>query len=134
MIEPLWNRNFVDHVQITVGEQAGIETRADYYEGAGALRDMLQNHLMQLLTLVAMEPPAALEADTLRDEKVKVLRSIRPISPELIAAHVVRGQYRPGSADGQQMAGYRSEAGVAKESNTQTYLAATFFITNCHSP
>src|SRR5258708_5138777 len=130
MIEPLWNRNFVDHVQITVGEQAGIETRADYYEGAGALRDMLQNHLMQLLTLVAMAPPSPLQADTLRDEKVKVLRSIRPISPELIAAHVVRGQYGPGSADGQQMAGYRSEAGVAKESNTETYVAAKFFIDN----
>src|SRR5258708_37765033 len=92
---------------------------------------MVQNHLMLLLTLVAMEPPAALEADTLRDEKVKVLRSIRPISPELIAAHVVRGQYGPGSADGEQMAGYRSEAGVAKESNTETYVAAKLFISTC---
>ena len=130
MIEPLWNRNFVNHVQITVGEQAGIETRADYYEGAGALRDMLQNHLMQLLTLVAMEPPAALEADTLRDEKVKVLRSIRPFSAELIDSQIVRGQYGPGNADGKQMAGYRSEAGVAKESTTETYVAAKFLIDN----
>ena len=80
LIEPLWNRNYIDHVQITVAERAGVETRADYYDHAGALRDMLQNHLMQLLTLVAMEPPPALEADALRDEKVKVLRSIRPIA------------------------------------------------------
>ena len=87
LIEPLWNRNFIDHVQITVAESNGIEKRADYYDQAGALRDMLQNHLMQLLTVVAMEPPAVLEADTLRDEKVKVLRSIRPISKRAVHAH-----------------------------------------------
>jgi glucose-6-phosphate 1-dehydrogenase len=130
MIEPLWNRNFVDHVQITVAEQAGIENRADYYDKAGALRDMLQNHLMQLLTLVAMEPPAALEADTLRDEKVKILRSIRPIPRRAVHAHAFRAQYGAGRIDGKQVPGYRDEAGVAKDSITETYIAAKFFIDN----
>ena len=130
MIEPLWNRNFVDHVQITVGEQAGIETRADYYDKAGAMRDMLQNHLMQLFTLVAMEPPAALEADTLRDEKVKVLRSIRPISRDAVHAQAVRAQYGSGTVEGRQVPGYHGESGVGKDSTTETYIAARFFIDN----
>ena len=94
------------------------------------MRDMVQSHLMQLLTLVAMEPPAALEADTLRDEKVKVLRSIRPISPDAVHAHAVRGQYGPGSVEGRQVPGYRGETGVGKESATETYVAAKFFIDN----
>jgi glucose-6-phosphate 1-dehydrogenase len=130
MIEPLWNRNFVDHVQITVGEQAGIETRADYYDKAGAMRDMLQNHLMQLLTLVAMEPPAALEADTLRDEKVKVLRSVRPIPSDAVHACAVRAQYGPGTIDGMEVSGYLGESGVGKDSTTETYTAAKLFIDN----
>lgn len=126
MIEPIWNRNYIDHVQITVAESEGVGTRAGYYEGTGALRDMLQNHLMQLLTLAAMEPPATLEADALRDEKVKVLRSIRPLSTADVASHAFRAQY----GAGRNMHAYVEEEGVAKTSVTETYVAARFFIDN----
>ncbi len=128
IFEPLWNRRYVDHVQITVAESIGIEGRGGYYEGAGALRDMVQNHLMQLLTLTAMEPPVGYRADAVRDEKVKVLRAIRPITPELVDTYTVRGQYGPGTINGQAVPGYREEVGVAPDSCTETYVALQFFI------
>ena len=130
LIEPLWNRNFIDHIQITAAETMGIENRADYYDHAGALRDMLQNHLMQLLTVVAMEPPPVMDADALRDEKVKVLRSIRPISKRSVHAHAFRAQYGAGSIDGEHVVGYQDEPGVEPQSITETFVAAKFYIDN----
>jgi glucose-6-phosphate 1-dehydrogenase len=120
IFEPLWNRRYIDHVQITVAETVGVEHRASYYDKAGVLRDMFQNHLLQLLTLVAMEPPAVVEANSLRDEKVKVLRAIREMSPEKSSRFTVRGQYE----------GYRSEPGVDPASTTETYAATELFIDN----
>ncbi|MCE5387179.1 MAG: glucose-6-phosphate dehydrogenase [Acidithiobacillus sp.] len=129
-IESVWNRNHIDHVQITVAEELGVESRAAYYDEAGALRDMVQNHLMQILTLVAMEPPPSLEADALRDEKVKVLRSIRPISRNAIHAHAIRAQYGPGMIGNDHVPGYADEPGVAPSSVTETFAAVKFFIDN----
>ena len=126
IFEPLWNRNYVDHVQITAAETLGVEQRAAFYETAGATRDMIQSHVLQLTSLVAMEPPAAFDATAVRNEKIKVLQSIRPFTPESIKTDIVRGQYGPGSASGDSsmLAGYREEPGVAKNSATETFVAA----------
>ncbi|NQU09789.1 glucose-6-phosphate dehydrogenase, partial [bacterium] len=128
--EPLWNQKYVDHVQITVSESLGIEGRGGYYDEAGALRDMVQNHLMQLLALVAMEPPASLEAEAIRDEKVKLLRAIRPIAPEQVGRFTVRGQYTRGFLAGQEVPGYRQEPRVATGSATETYVALKAYLDN----
>jgi glucose-6-phosphate 1-dehydrogenase len=130
IFEPVWNRSYIDHVQITVSESVGVEGRGNYYEHAGAMRDMVQNHLMQLLTLTAMEPPSFYEANSVRDEKVKVLRAIRPVAPDEVNTYTVRGQYGPGSEGGSPTPGYREEQGVAPDSRTETYVALQFFVEN----
>ena len=130
IFEQLWNRQSIDHVQITVSERHGVGTRGGYYEEAGALRDMVQNHLLQVLALMAMEPPVSLEAESIRDEKVKLLRSIRTISPAEVNQRVVRGQYFAGLANGQALPGYRQEPKVRPDSNVETYAALKLLIDN----
>lgn len=130
MFEPIWNRNYVDYVEITAAEELGVGTRAGYYEGAGALRDMVANHLLQLLTLTAMEPPVAFDADSVREEKVQVLRSIRRLQPEEVAERTVRAQYGPGEINGERVPGYLDEEDVAKDSQTETYAAIEFRVSN----
>jgi len=126
IFEPLWNRRYVDHIQITVAESLGVEERGAFYEETGAARDVLQNHLLQLLSLVAMEPPATFAADALRDEKLKVLRAIAPPTRQEVARDVVRGQYDKGWVAGVQVKAYREEDEVDRESETETFVAARF--------
>jgi glucose-6-phosphate 1-dehydrogenase len=130
IFERLWNRESVDHVQITVSEDLGVGQRGGYYEEAGALRDMVQNHLLQVLSLIAMEPPVSLDAESIRDEKVKLLKSIRAITPEDVNRQIVRGQYFAGTVDGELRPGYRQESKVRPDSNTETYAALKLFIDN----
>jgi glucose-6-phosphate 1-dehydrogenase len=126
IFEPVWNRQFIDHVQVTVAESIGIEGRAGYYESAGVIRDVFQNHLLQLVALTAMEPPIDFSAEAVRNEKVKVLRSLHTPGPK----HVVRGQYGRGWIEGEEVIGYREEEGVASDSVTDTFIAAKLFVDN----
>jgi glucose-6-phosphate 1-dehydrogenase len=130
LFEPVWNRNYIDHVQITASEDIGIAGRAGYYEHSGALRDLVQNHMLQLLALLAMEPPTAFDADRLRDEKLKVLEAIVPPSLDEVAGMTVRAQYAPGVVGGVQVPGYREEDGVAPYSRTPTYAALRLHVSN----
>src|SRR5580693_296426 len=130
IFEPLWNRNYVDHVQITASETLGVERRGGFYETAGALRDMIQSHVLQLTSLVAVEPPASFDATAVRNEKLKVLQSIRPFDLGMVAQSVVRGQYSAGTNDGKPVPGYRSEPGVNPHSRTETFVAAQLLIDN----
>ena len=130
MFEPIWNRNYVDYVAITAAETGGVGSRAGYYEEAGALRDMVANHLLQLLTLTAMEPPVAFDADSVREEKVQVLRSIRRLKPDQVARRTVRAQYGRGEIEGEKVKAYKEEQGVKPDSVTETYAAVKFYISN----
>jgi len=130
ILEPIWNRNYIQHVQISVTEQLGVGSRGGYYEGSGALRDMVQNHVLQLLCLIAMETPINFEADEVRNRKVDVLRSMRTFKPEDIKRNAVRGQYGEGWMEGEKVPGYREEPSVDAHSNTETFAALKFFVDN----
>ncbi len=130
MFEPIWNRNYIDYIEITAAETLGVENRAAFYEETGALRDMVANHMLQLLTLTAMEPPVAFDADSVRELKVQVLRAIRPMSIDEVAKRTIRGQYGPGKINGEDVPGYRQEPGVSPTSDTETYVAVEFHVDN----
>jgi glucose-6-phosphate 1-dehydrogenase len=130
IFEPVWNRNFIDHIQITIAESVGVEHRGGYYDKAGALRDMFQNHMLGMLALVAMEPPVSFDADHVRDEKVKLLGCIRPLNEQSVAADFIRGQYTAGKVDDIIVPGYRQEPKVDSASTTETYVAARLFVDN----
>jgi len=130
LLEPLWNRNYIDHVQITRNETLGVGERAGFYENTGALRDMLQSHLMQLMALVAMEPPVSMDSDDLRDEKVKVLKSVRPLHPSAVSSNAFRAQYAAGVVQGEAVKGYLDEPGVDPDSVTETYAALRLYVDN----
>ncbi len=130
ILEPIWNRNYIEHVQISVTEQLGVQDRGPYYEGSGALRDMIQNHLLQLLCFIAMETPISFSADEVRDRKVDVLRAMRKFTPDDVRTSAVRGQYGSGWIEGQEVPGYRQESNVNPDSNTETFAAIKFFVDN----
>jgi glucose-6-phosphate 1-dehydrogenase len=130
LFEPLWNRNFIDYIEITAAEPLGVENRTKFYEETGALRDMVANHLLQLLSLTAMEPPFSLDADAVREQKVQVLKAIRPMTLEEVTRRTVRGQYGPGVLEGNLVRGYRQEPGVAEDSQSETFVALEFRVDN----
>ncbi|NEW81869.1 MAG: glucose-6-phosphate dehydrogenase [Mariniphaga sp.] len=130
IFEPVWNRNFIERVEISSAESLGVEGRGGYYDHAGAMRDMVQNHLLQIVGMVAMEPPVVIEADAIRHEVMKVFQSLRPIKPENIHKQVIRGQYTASTIKGQSIAGYREEPGVDPDSHTETFVAMKFYIDN----
>src|SRR6202021_664233 len=130
LFEPVWNRNYIDYVEITAAETVGVENRAAFYEETGALRDMVANHLLQLLALTAMEPPIEFEADSVRGQKVQLLRSIRPMTVQEVAKRTVRGQYGPGEVGGKRVPGYREEPDVKKDSATETFAAVELYVDN----
>ncbi|MFZ0481553.1 MAG: glucose-6-phosphate dehydrogenase [Terriglobales bacterium] len=130
IFEPIWNRRYIDHVQISVVETVGVEKRGGYYDGAGALRDMVPNHIMQLITLTAMEPPVSFDANAVRDEQAKILHAIQPFSSEDVLSKTVRGQYGEGIVDGERVPAYREEEGVPRDSRTETFVAMRLLIDN----
>ena len=130
IFEPIWNRRYIDHVQITVAETVGVEARGGYYDTAGTLRDMVPNHIFQLISLMAMEPPISFDADVVRDEQAKILKAIPPMTPEEVLTRSVRGQYGPSGSGDSLMQGYRSEPDVSPTSRTETYVALKLFIEN----